>query len=105
MDIEHKIKWLQKNYRNYPRSWYEENIKRTLAIYETINSRYVNDVMDNLTREREDAIKRQITLCEKSYLNQYGTSMNDDEMLHGRKYVIDRVTNLIDKSYKSIIIP
>lgn len=105
MDLDQKIKWLQKNYKDYPKHWYEENPKRTLAIYSEMNTRYINDIMDELTMKREEAIHNRITLCEQSYLSQYGVTIDEDEHINGRKYVIDRISNLEDQSYKQINIP
>ena len=105
MEQNERIKWLQKNYCNYPTHWYEEYPKRTTAIFIKQYGLYLENEFVDLKEQQKKMLDLRQTLCEEYYYNQYGASMYDDYKLLSRKEVLNKMFNLEDKSYLDVIIP
>ena len=105
MEQNERIKWLQKNYCNYPTHWYEEYPKRTTAIFINQYGSYLENAFVDLKEQQKKMLDLRQTLCEESYCNQYGNSLEDDYKSLSRKEVMDKLLNMEDKSYLDVIIP
>ena len=105
MEQHERIKWLQENYWNYPTKWYEEDPKRTNAIFIKRYGAYIDNAFTDLKEQQKKMLDLRQTLCEESYYNQYGISMDEDYKLLSRRGVLNKVFNLEDKSSLDVIIP
>ena len=105
MEFEERVTWLQKNYQDYPKSWYYESPTRTNAIFLKRYKQYIADINQDLKERQKAAIDLRRTLCEEEYKEEYGVTMEEDINTHGRKFVIVRVINLKDSTYTNIEIP
>ena len=105
MEQHERIKWLQENYCNYTTNWYQEDPKRTTAIFIKQYGVYLDNAFTDLKEQQIKMLDLRQTLCEESYYNQYGVSMDEDYKLLSRREVLNKVFNLEDKSYLDVIIP
>lgn len=105
MEQHERIKWLQENYGKYSTHWYEEDPKRTNAIFIKHYGIHLDNAFTDLKEQQKKMLDLRQTLCEESYYNQYGVSMDEDYKLLSRREVLNKVFNLDDKSYLEVIIP
>ena len=98
MEQSERIKWLQKYYWNYTTHWYEEDPKRTTAIFIKQYGLYLENAFVDLKEQQKEMLDLRQTLCEESYYNQYGVSMYDDSNYYQEKkflikYLILRINH------------
>ena len=105
MEQSERIKWLQKYYWNYTTHWYEEDPKRTTAIFIKQYGLYLENAFVDLKEQQKEMLDLRRTICEESYCNQYGNSLEDDYKSLSRKEVMYKLLNMEDKSYLDVIIP
>lgn len=93
LTIIQKVRWLQKNYKNYSDEWYLKDLSRLNAIYTREKSLEHIFQMCNVRREQEEEfIKKDGELTEK-YFNKYNTKYYDDLKID-KRLVMERVRNL-----------
>ena len=65
MEQHERIKWLQENYGNYPTKWYEEDPKRTNAIFIKQYGVYIDNAFTDLKEQQKKMLDLRQTLCEE----------------------------------------
>ena len=105
MDFDGRVVWLKRNYHEYTDTWYYSDTKRTNAIFIKEYSKYINNTIKDIKKRQESMLKIRQDILENSYLFQYNSSIWDDRKRLGHIVVHKRILNLVDKSYKEVIIP
>ena len=93
LTIMQKVRWLQKNYKDYSDEWYLKDHDRLNAIYLREKSSENERQMYNLQMEQEDEIVRKDLELRKAYYNKY-YSQYDEDLKVDRRLVMERVRNL-----------
>lgn len=93
LSIMQKVRWLQKNYKNYSDEWYLKNHDRTNAIYLREKAVEHERQMYNLQMEQEDELVRKDLELRKAYYDKYHSNYVEDLKLD-KKLVMKRVINL-----------
>lgn len=93
LTIIQKVRWLQKNYKDYSDEWYLRDHDRLNAIYLREKSSENERQMYNLQMEQEDEIVRKDLELRKAYYDKY-YSQYDEDLKVDRRLVMERVRNL-----------
>ena len=93
LTIMQKVRWLQKNYKDYSDEWYLKDHDRLNAIYLREKSSENERQMYNLQMEQEDEIIRKDLEIRKAYYDKY-YSQYDEDLKVDRRLVMERVRNL-----------
>lgn len=93
LTIMQKVRWLQKNYKDYSDEWYLKDHDRLNAIYLIEKSAENEKQMYNLQMEQEDEIIRKDLELRKAYYDKY-YSQYDEDLKVDRRLVMERVRNL-----------
>lgn len=93
LTIMQKVRWLQKNYKDYSDEWYLKDHDRLNAIYLREKSSENERQMYNLQMEQEDEIVRKDLELRKAYYDKY-YSQYDEDLKVDRRLVMERVRNL-----------
>lgn len=93
LTIMQKVRWLQKNYKDYSDEWYLKDHDRLNAIYLREKSSENERQMYNLQMEQEDEIVRKDLELRKAYYDKY-YSQYDEDLKTDKKLVMERVRNL-----------
>lgn len=93
LTIMQKVRWLQKNYKDYSDEWYLKDHDRLNAIYLREKSSENERQMYNLQMEQEDEIIRKDLELRKEYYDKY-YSQYDEDLKVNRRLVMERVRNL-----------
>lgn len=89
--MKEKIDYLMSRGYNYPKGWFMENPKRTIAMYLEELDKENKSIYGSNSRE----VKDQIISMSKLYHSKYGTFMEDD-LRSDRRNTIQRVIDLND---------
>ena len=93
LTIMQKVRWLQKNYKDYSDEWYLKDHDRLNAIYLREKSSENERQMYNLQMEQEDEIVRKDLELRKAYYDKY-YSQYDEDLKVDKRLVMERVRNL-----------
>ena len=93
LTIMQKVRWLQKNYKNYSDEWYLKDNDRTNAIYLREKAVEHERQMYNLHMEQEDEMIKKDLELRKAYYDKY-YSQYDEDLKVDKRLVMERVRNL-----------
>ena len=93
LTIMQKVRWLQKNYKNYSEDWYLKDHDRLNAMYLREKSVEHERNMYNLQIEQEDEMLRKDLELRKKYMVKYNSNYEEDLKVN-KRLVIERVRNL-----------
>lgn len=93
LTIMQKVRWLQKNYKDYSDEWYLKDHDRLNAIYKKEKALQHERHMYHLRREQEDEFIRKDKELREAYLNKYHSKYSDDLKID-KRLVMERVRNL-----------
>lgn len=93
LTIMQKVRWLQKNYKNYSDDWYLRDHDRLNAMYLREKSVEHEKQMYNLRMEQEDEILRKDIELRKAYMEKYNSQYYEDLKVD-KRLVMERVRNL-----------
>lgn len=93
LTIMQKVRWLQKNYKDYSDEWYLKDKDRLNAIYKKEKALQHERQMYNLQMEQEDEITKKDLELRKAYYDKY-YSQYDEDLKTDRRLVMERVRNL-----------
>ena len=93
LTVMQKVRWLQKNYKDYSDEWYLKDHDRLNAIYLREKSAENERQMHNLQMEQEDEIIRKDLELRKAYYDKY-YSQYDEDLKVDKRLVMERVRNL-----------
>lgn len=93
LTIIQKVRWLQKNYKDYSDEWYLKDHDRLNAIYLREKSVEHERQMYNLQMEQEDEMLRKDIELRKAYYDKY-YSQYDEDLKVDKRLVMERIRNL-----------
>ena len=93
LTIMQKVRWLQKNYKDYSDEWYLKDKDRLNAIYNKEKALQHERQMYNLRLEQEDEFLKKDRELFEAYFNKYNSKYSDDLKID-KKLVMERVRNL-----------
>ena len=93
LTIMQKVRWLQKNYKDYSDEWYLKDHDRLNAMYLREKAVEHERQMYNLKMEQEDEFIRKDRELREAYLNKYHSKYSDDLKVN-KRLVMERVRNL-----------
>ena len=93
LTIMQKVRWLQKNYKEYSDEWYLKDHDRLNAIYLREKSVEHERQMYNLHMEQEDEMIKKDLELRKAYYDKY-YSQYDEDLKVDKRLVMERVRNL-----------
>lgn len=93
LTIMQKVRWLQKNYKDYSDEWYLKDHDRLNAIYLREKSVEHERQMYNIQIEQEDEMIKKDLQLRKEYMDKYHSRYEEDLKVD-KRLVMERVRNL-----------